>query len=271
MMKMFSRHKDWDAPRATGDVASADLEQAELLLAQLTQPALSHELVGEDAAVAAMGARIRIAGASGKANAATAARPARRAGRVVAVALCVFTVTTGAAFAGVLPDPVQKVAHSVLERVGVVVPKPASMPDIPSAGDSNAPLSNRAHTPGATAESKGAIDSGSPPTGTSGGATVEPGSSDTPGKAHGKGNHGASGAAKNAHGKATSAAHKNGGNAGGASKTPPGQSKPKGGGKPAVKGGGKPAGAGSGKGGGKPADKGGGKPADAGSGKGKKP
>jgi hypothetical protein len=271
MMKMFSRHKDWDAPRATGDVAFADLEQAELLLAQLTQPVLSYEVAGEDAAVAAIGARIRIAGASGKASAAIPARSARRAGRVAAVALCVFTATTGAAFAGVLPDPVQNVAHSMLDRVGIVVPKPASPPEIPSAGDPSTPLSNRAHTSGAAAESKGAIDSGSPRTGASGGEPVEPGSSGTPAKVHGNGNHGASGAAKNAHGKATSAAHNSGSNAGGASTTPPGQSKPKGGGKPpgagSGKGGGKPADAG----GGKPAGTGGGKPTGAGSGKGKKP
>jgi hypothetical protein len=257
MMKMFSRHREWDVPRASGDVSSADLEQAELLLSQLTQPALSQELHGEDAAVAAMGARMRIAAASEPTNAATTSRPAGQAGRVLAASLCVFAATTGAAFAGVLPGPVQDVAQNMLDKIGVTVPNhAANTPDIPAAQETEGTVSNRAHAPGTRVESRGATDSGAAGAGsggTDGSRPVGSTPSGDPGKGHGRANHGANSAGKNAHGKATSAAHRNGGNAGGRSQTHPA---PRGGG----------AATGKGRGRGRPAGTGGSKPVDAGGG-----
>jgi hypothetical protein len=272
MMKMFSRHKDWDAPRATGDVASTDLQQAELLLAQLAQPALSQELLGEGAAVAAVAARIRIAAASGPTKPAAAGAPTRRAGRVLATAVCVFGATTGAAFAGLLPSPVQDVVHEALHKIGVTVPDSTGDTSTLIASQGNGETgtedtgSSAARTPGTRLGSKGADMSEVTGGGNSGAGSA---SSGRPGKAGGKANHGANGKGKNAHGKATSGAHMNGGQAG--AKTP---HPPQGGGV-AHGSGGEPKGNGGtgSQGGGKPPDAGGGKPADTGNGKGggKKP
>jgi len=264
MMKIFSRHRDWDAPRADRDVSASDLEQVELLLSQLSGPPAPDELRGEDAAVAAIAARIRIAAASQPAVPGAAARSPRRAGRVVGIAVCVFGATTGAAFAGVLPAPVQQVAHDALGKVGMTVPKPdaavsgsGSTASFSGASSPNTSLSRPARTPGLMGRTKGTDTAAASST------TGQTGGTDSPG-GQGQGNAGGNGKglakgrnhAKNTHGQTTSAAHKNGGQAKGNGKPHPAQ----GGGKPAGAGGGKPAGAG----GGKPAGAGGGKPAGAG-------
>lgn len=52
---------------------------------------------------------------------------ARRRGRqMVAIAMCALLSTTGAAFAGVLPDSVQKVVARAAHTVGIDVPEPAT-------------------------------------------------------------------------------------------------------------------------------------------------
>jgi translation initiation factor IF-2 len=276
MMKIFSRHRDWDASRADRDVSASDLEHVELLLSELSGPPAPDELRGEDAAVAAIAARIRIAAASQPSVPGAAARPSRRAGRVVGIAVCLFGVTTGAAFAGVLPAPVQQVAHDALGKVGVTVPKPDAATSravsmSPSSGggsSSDASLSRQARTPGVMGRTKGTdAAAGSVATGEATGGSASSGQGQGNPGGNGKGLAKGRNHAKNTHGQTTSAAHKNGGQAKGKGKPHP----PQGGGKPAGAGGGKPAGAGGGKpagaGGGKPAGAGGGKPAGAGGGK----
>lgn len=53
-------------------------------------------------------------------------RAARRRGRLIALgAICALLSTTGAAFAGVLPEPVQQYLARAAEKIGVDLPRPA--------------------------------------------------------------------------------------------------------------------------------------------------
>ena len=99
----------------------------ESLLATITQPRLASELAGQDAAVAAISARIRPRRPRRPVITfpplAVPAIPLRgRAVRVVAATACILAATAGAAIAGTLPAAVQGVAHGVLRHVGVSVP-----------------------------------------------------------------------------------------------------------------------------------------------------
>jgi len=201
MVKIFSRHREWDAPSADGDVSAADLAQAEMLLAQLGRPALLEELRGELDAVGAIAARIRIASASEPAAPRPGARKPQRAGRVLAVALGAFSLTTGAAFAGVLPDALQTMAHEAFQRVGVTIPEAAGARSDPQDG-----------VPGSAAPGEQIPEAGSgkangadtPSAGNGGSGPGQGGGSKTN---NGTRNHGANGEGKNAHGQDTAAAN----------------------------------------------------------------
>jgi hypothetical protein len=82
---------------------------------------------------------------------ATSARAARRRRRRVGIAVggAFLICSTGLAAADALPDPVQQVAHAVLDQVGIPVPEPSEPK--PTAGSSEDDPARGARGPGSEA------------------------------------------------------------------------------------------------------------------------
>jgi hypothetical protein len=136
---MHSRHSL--EPHPIDALDAGERARVESLLAAITQPRLPSELAGQDAAVAAISARIRPRRPRRPhltlPPLALPAIPLR--GRAVCVLLatgCFLAGTTGAAIAGSLPAAVQDLAHGVLRHVGVSVPGGvrADQPRTPASG-----------------------------------------------------------------------------------------------------------------------------------------
>ena len=143
-MTTFSRHSTGDqAGPADPFSGLSDAQRATVdsLLGALSQPRLASELRGQEEAVAAITARIcpRRTRPRFRLTRPSIAVPALLRGRTLAAlgaTACVLAGTSGAAMAGLLPGPVQNVAHRMLHDVGVTVPRPGGAP--PASGGAGA-------------------------------------------------------------------------------------------------------------------------------------
>ena len=116
------------------ELTEAERLRVDALLDALVQPRLECELVGQDAAVRAIAARVRPRRrppSVGVPRVSLGFLIPRRPAAGLAVAACLFAATTGGAFAGVLPSAAQRVAHRAFDRLGVDVPGGAQHADAP--------------------------------------------------------------------------------------------------------------------------------------------
>jgi hypothetical protein len=155
MISPHNHHSDsgWqDSPLEASERATT-----ELLLAALAQPRLICEMTGEDAAVAAITARIRsrrrLRVPLSVLGIAAPSMPGARSMRLAAVTGCLLGATTGAAFAGVLPAAAQDAAKSAFAQVGVSVPaghtvQPSDAPPAVTKGWTNSGIAKDPSTSG---------------------------------------------------------------------------------------------------------------------------
>lgn len=123
------------------------------VLDALTQPRLAGELLGQEEAVTAITARIcpRRTRPRPRLTRPSIAVPALLRGRTMAAlaaAACVLAGTGEAAIAGMLPGPAQRVAHRVLNDVGVTVPPGSGTSPAPDGTGSQSGHDQRGDTPG---------------------------------------------------------------------------------------------------------------------------
>jgi hypothetical protein len=159
VVQIISRHSrqpdgGWqDSPLDASERAATDL-----LLAALAQPRLACEMTGEDAAVAAITARIRpgrlLRVPLPALRIAAPSMPGARSMRLAAMTGCLLGATAGAAFAGVLPAAAQDAAKSAFAQVGVNVPAGHTVQ--PSDATKGLTISGVAKDPSTSGRDKGA-------------------------------------------------------------------------------------------------------------------
>jgi hypothetical protein len=155
-MTTFSRHSAGDQTGPAdpfSGLSGAERATVGSVLDALSQPRLANELRGQEEAVAAITARIcpRRTRPRLRLTRPSITVPALLRGRTLAAlgaAACVLAGTSGAAIAGMLPGPVQSVAHRVLNDVGVTVPQAGGTP--PASGGAGT-QDGQGHSGGGTA------------------------------------------------------------------------------------------------------------------------